>query len=486
MEKFILGAEIFLFASIVLFAVKAILDVTNSDYEVTWNEYIVVTIVVGLVLSFGGVQIGWAQARNSQKSFNEIWGGWENGAWPVDFGCTKDGPCIHEYPCDHYITYTTECNGYDKDGKCTGTHQEPHDNWHACPVYTKETSYLMSTNLDQEFEFGNHCVDLNPVRWGIGSSDYEAGQTAVNACVGIPPAWEAVNYRVNVIHQPGPAFKKNTYENLVIAADEEMFKKYDGYVQEFLAAGILPMVVSPEAIHDYYLTEPIYAVGWAPQNPAQWQEYIRYLDGAVGEELHGTTHVVIIQSPIADRNPQRYITTLKAYWQDPKFCGDNCFPKNGILIVVGTTDGSTVAWARAETGMPVGNRDLINHAEIDLVGVALTPDALIGRIIPEPYVRDDGKNKVRALHPNPGAIETLVWGLKFPETKFVRISMKAKDADDVGTGFNWLEEMIRPTKTQQRWIVFWCSLLSLIPIGIVAANGERPRRRSRSSSSYFR
>lgn len=487
MEKFMLGFWIFLFAAICGLIVKFILDMQNNDKEVTWNEYLIGLAITGIALSFLGVSIGWGMARNNLKSFNELWGGWEAAVWPEGIVCTKDGQCIFTYPCDPWITYTTECDSRDKDGNCTSSHQEPHTHYHSCPIFTVETNYLISDTFGDTHTIASHCIDPNPQRWGLGTSDFEQNQSAPNACVGAPAFWSAADYRVNILHQPGPAFKKNTYDNLVIAADQELYKEVGTYVQEYLDAGLLPMVVSPDKIHDYYLTEPIYFVGFVPSDPGYWQDVMRYLDGGFGDELHGTVHVVITQNPLIDLNPDRYIASLKAYWQDPKYCGDNCFPKNGVLIVVGT-NGVYTTWGRAETGMPVGNTDLIQHAMLgDLTNIAVTPEALLGRVVPEPYIREsDGKAKVRVLHPNPGAVESLIWGLKTQETIFVRISMKAKDPEDVGTGFNYLDSLIRPTKTQQRWIVAVCSILSTGIWLAMALYGERKRARRRQSQSMYR
>lgn len=491
-QKIVLGFWILFFSGLVGLLVKFVLDQMNNDAEITWREYVQGLIVIGLIFSVVGVNIGWSVARNSLKSFNEFWGGWEKAAYTQPITCTKDGACVYEYSCDPYTVPVQHCESKSdgNGGTTTECHTDYETRYHDCPVYTTETSYYVDDTLGQTHEFASHCVDANPVRWGVGTSDFEQNHSAPNACVGVPADWAAVDYRVNVIHQPGPAFKKNVYDNLVIAADQELYKEYAGYVRDYVDAGVMPMVASPDKIHNHYLAEPIYFVGWQPADPNKWIEYIRYMDGGFGDELHGTVHVVIVQSPMADMNPDRYITSMKAYWQDPEYCGDNCFAKNGVLVVIGTKNGVTADWTRCETGMPVGNTDLINvcmspNPEINpLAGVLLTPEATLGLVVPEPYVREDGKNKVRVLHPNPGGVESLIWGLKNPLTVFVRISMSGKDADDVGTGFTYLDELIRPNKDQQRNIVIVCTLLSMVVWVVFGYVGERVRSYRRSSRRF--
>jgi hypothetical protein len=135
---------------------------------------------------------------------------------------------------------------------------------------------------------------------------------------------------VNAIHQPGPAFRR-TCAQPVIAADQG-YTKYAGYVQDYVDAGVMPMVASPDRIHDHYLAEPIYFVGWQPADSNKWVEYIHYMDG-FGEELHGTVH-----GDCSEPNGgcDRIATLLGNPIKRDKDFGDNCFAKNGVLVVIGT------------------------------------------------------------------------------------------------------------------------------------------------------
>ena len=138
-----------------------------------------------------------------------------------------------------------------------------------------------------------------------------------------------------------------------------------------------------------------------------------------------------------------------------------------------------MAWARATTGMPLGNEHMQVAIRNELKGVALTPEALIGEVSGEFYHREsDGKLKVRGLH-GQGVLERVLWGLDNPQTQFVRVSMSGDDPDDVGTGFLYLDSEIQPDAGQKFWIVFWSFWVCMVGWGVVAMYGERPWRRNR-------
>jgi hypothetical protein len=308
-----------------------------------------------------------------------------------------------------------------------------------------------------------------------GEWDYNSPipQNILNAAgIGIPPFWQAANDRITA-DNPGPVTRRMPYDNYILASQYTILRDFSGAIQGYLDRNLLPPVVY--GVRDYYYADKVSFVGYTPEDPQDWELALMYFDAALGDELKGDTHIVIVDANSVT-NPDEYIIALKAHWQDPTVFGDNSLSKNGIIVVVGTLDGQTVAWARGTTGMPLGNELMEVSIREDLDGTPLTPDAVIGRISGEFYIREsDGKTKVRGLH-GTGVLETILWGRGDPNTKFVRVSMTANDADDVGTGFLYLDSEIQPTPDQKRNIEIGVFVISLFVWIGAAAFGERRRR----------
>jgi hypothetical protein len=198
-----------------------------------------------------------------------------------------------------------------------------------------------------------------------------------------------------------------------------------------------------------------------------------YLNAALGSELQGDLHLVILEDLAASINPDAYILALKAYWQDPEVWGDNCLSKNGIVVAIGTTDGETVAWARAQSGMPLGNEQMVVAIRNELQGVALTPERVIGIVRGAFYVDEgDGELMVRGTGES-GVLRRVLWGLDDPQTTFARISMSGDDPRDLGGGFLYLDSEIQPKPGQKLAIVVATFLLCCVVWLVFALIGER-------------
>jgi len=230
----------------------------------------------------------------------------------------------------------------------------------------------------------------------------------------------------------------------------------DGFGSESIKVGqgasiclkdeLLPDVAN--SVHEFYYADKVYFVGYEPIDKKFWQTTLMYLNAALGTELQGDLHIVIVQNAKISAEKDAYITALKAYWSDPKVFGDDTVSKNPIIVVVGTEDGQTVSWARATTGMPLGNEYMLNQIQNKLPGTALTPEALIGIVNGEFYTTVNDKNetklKVRGLHGN-GILNRLLWGLDDAQTKFKRVSMTGNSEDDNGNGFLYLADELEPS-----------------------------------------
>jgi len=445
--------------------VKFVLDRRGSDAEITWVEYAVGMVIIAAVITPIVFTVGWSMAKANKLTFNEYWNGWELEATRQDVACTKDGSCLYEYSCEPYIVIrsSTSC---DDDG-CTTTFY-PETEYHSCPYVTVETSYYVKTTLG-DYTIAEYRFPDNPNgnRW-TATSDFKPSipQHIIDrAGVGIPPFWAAAKARIDA-GRPGPVTKRMEYDNFLLASDKTILRQYSGEIDRYLEAGLLPPVQSK--VHTWYLADKVYFVGYTPDDSEAWQDAAGYLNAALGTELQGDLHLVIVGAQAVD--PDEYVLALKAYWQDPEVFGRDTLSKNGIIVVVGTRDGETVEWVRSITGMPLGNEPMI-VAIRNVKGIPLTPAAVVGAVEGEFYtkVRDDGTTKlaVRGLHDG-GALEKILWGLDDAAAKFVRISMTANDVEDVGLGFSYLYGEIEPTGGQ-KFGIFFVTFLGAVGVWWAAA-----------------
>jgi hypothetical protein len=252
-----------------------------------------------------------------------------------------------------------------------------------------------------------------------------------------------------------------SYANYLYASDMTNLKQYSPDVKQYLDKKLLPALTSK--VRDFYMADKVHFVGYAPDDVRGWQQSLAYLTAALGNEMQGDVQLLIARQDDINANPDLYAIVLKAYWQDKNVFGKDAFSKNGVAVIVGTTDGKTVAWARAFTGMPLGNEQLLVAVRSSLKGVALTPESLFGdvrgQIQTEKSAHGD-KQTVLSTRTG-GALTPLLWGQPDPATKFARVSMTANDSTDHGSGFLYLASEIQPTTGQSAVIVLIAFLLGL-------------------------
>jgi hypothetical protein len=147
--------------------------------------------------------------------------------------------------------------------------------------------------------------------------------------------------------------------------------------------------------------------------------------------------------------------------------------KNGVVVVIGTSDGQTVAWSRAFTGMPLGNEQLLVVLRDKLNGLPLTPQALIGPA----QSRRTPATVIRPPELQAGALERLLWGLDDSSTRFARVKMKG---DKGQGGFLYLNNEIQLTGGQ-KWGVFIFTFLACLAVWLVFALRGQQAGRSRYS-----
>lgn len=429
--------------------IKWYLDRVQSELEITWLEFGLGMLAAIFVVAPLTAWLGWKIAVNSLVDYREYWNGWEMAAIAEPIRCSRDGPCVHEYDCDPYIVLVS-CNCDDK-GNCSMC---PETRYHDCPYVTVETNYSIQTTLG-DYTIGTYRFpdDPNANRWRSSHSIPEHVIQRVG--VGAPPFWSAAKVRMDA-HSPGPVCKRMSYENYVLASERTILKQYSGDVQKFRDAGLLPKLASD--VHDFYWADKVYFVGWKPANPHAWQSALRYLNAALGSELQGDLHLVIVQNETIAGNPDAYVNALRAHWHDVEHYGRDAFAKNAIAIVAGTADGMRVAWARAFTGVPIGNEAMTTAVRNELKGVELDSENFLG---------------------TDSVLRKILWGQDNSATRFARISMSARDATDNGSGYLYLRNEIQPTTGQ---LVAMGVVVFILCGGlwvVAAVVGERARNRPR-------
>jgi hypothetical protein len=449
--------------------VKIVLDRMETPQEITWVEYGIGMAISCLLVGPLIGHIGWSVAKSNLVTFNEYRNGWEVQATRQDIQCTKDGPCVHEYDCDPYQCNPHKCNcsctSRNKDGSCASESCDTcYDTcYHDCPYVTTESSFYVTTTLGQ-FAISENRLPDNPDSYRWSRLVSVPGWLVNRAGTGIPQFWTDVQKRCSA-NNPGPVTKKYEYENYILASDRSILKSYSQDIDRFKSANLFPRL--SHNVFSYYLADKVYFIGYQPKDATSWQDSVRYLNSALGSELQGDLHLVIVQNSTINSNPDIYALALKPYWQNKELFDRDVLSKNGIVVIIGTTDGQTIAWARTFTGMPIGNEEMLLALKNRLKGTTLDPASVVGT------VRGQTNGKAIVGNHGSGVIETVLWGLNSPTTKFRRFSMKAQDKDDFGPGFLYLQGEIEPTGGQKftiALITFFVCCLAWLAFALI---GER-------------
>lgn len=449
-------------------AVKVVTDRSDlTTGQITRSEFVLGSLIVVAVLA-GVTATGLTIAKNNALTFNEYWSGFEVSADVQTVPCSKDGPCSHEYNCDSWTTTSTSTDSKGNVTTTTTTH------WHDCPYVTEEYVYTVTDSMGEIHVLGDHWWPVNPDahRWtGSGYDDAEwswgAPDTPRDVPTGEPALWRAAKNRIGA-GNPGGVTSVHTYDNYIMASQDEVLKQYSGSIDRYQKAGLMP--TPARGVHDHYLADKVYFVGRAPADAATWQESVTRFNGALGYPRQGDLHVIVV----SDRkvtDPDDYTAAVQAYWQSPDL-GDDALSKNGLVVVLGSADGGrTVDWARAFTGMPKGNERLLLDISEDLPGEDLTPSAILGA--PRAVIRG---GEVATVEHGDGALESLVFA---EDAGFVRVHMK---------DFDYLESQIEPGTGAKVLVAAIGFLLSLVIWGVFLAVGEvkdwRPAARHNSRKDY--
>lgn len=447
--------SLILFGSLIVLAIggtaKYVLDRQEHELRITRGEFVVASLVMLLLVIPLTAWLGLKIAFNSTVTYNEFRGGYELEAVWVRIHTSRDGAGAHKYDCDPYQVYVVDSPAYTDDKGNYHPEQGHYETrYHSCPYTTEEWTFLVKTTLGDKYIAENN-LPTNPDQYRYVSPEGWTKRAPDWIPRGVPIFWQRVKDRIDS-NQPGPVTERDTYPNYILPSQHTILKKYSADIDRYKAAGLFPQVSTK--VSNYYYADRAYFVG---VNPAgDWQKYVNAFDAAMGMELQGDLHLVIVDSSkISD--PENYAQSLFAYWQSPDF-GKDAISKNSLMVVLGTRDGQTVEWARAGTGMPKGNETLQIAIRDQMPGTKLDPASVLGPPTGELFQKN-GKTMVRINH-SQGKLDQLVWGAD----KFQRVHM----AD-----YRYLIHEIQPTGSQIAWILFVITIFGCIAWGICIALGPR-------------
>lgn len=458
MSMIIIGALIVLGIGL---AAKLFLDKKESPYRITLAEYAIAGGVMLALVIPGTTWLGYKMAFDNAVTYEEYWGGQEVQAEWKKIKCERDGAAAHTFRCDPYkVRVSYDCSYYTGSGKdrrrVSKTCYRWETRYHSCPYVTEEWTFLVHTTLGT-FTIAANNFPNNPENYRYTSPKGYSRPAPEDVPRGIPAFWTEAKNRLDA-NKPGPVTVRKEYDNLILASQHTILKKYSQDIERYKKEGAFPTISSQ--VRDFYLADRVYFVGLNPDS--RWQWHINYFNGALGYELQGDLHLVLVDADKVS-DPDNYAAALAAYWQSPEL-QPNALSKNAILVVLGVK-GDKVEWSRATTGMPRGNEAMLIEIRDQLKGAPFDPRSILG--VPQgELVNDGGKTKVRIVHgPDQGALESIIFGAN----KFQRVRM---------TDYQYLAHEIEPSDGQKGWIYFFIVLFGVIAWGICIKVGT-PAMRSR-------
>jgi len=368
-----------------------------------------------------------------------------------------------EYDCDPYIVEVPyECG----DAKQSRTCYRSETRYHSCPYVDNEYTYTVTTTLgDYTIDSSRFPVNPQQSRWRRFKRIPD--RVIERAGVGEPEFWSRARNRIDR-GIPGPVTKVTSYDNYVLASRSTILKQYAKLADEYVEQNLLPKIGQGITPDTFYRSQKVHRVGCStPVEP--WNTRLEYLNGAFGNELHGEIQLVLVCDERVISDPDSYRLALEAYWQSTEVFGRSALPKNSVVVIIGTKDGKTVSWGRAFTGMPIGNESLITALESRFRAsreVPWTPKAVIGEVNGQ-VVRAGDIFKARSVRSSAVLTDTL-WGVGNQSTRFARVSMSAKDTNDIGTGFKYLAKDVELKGVHKFLILLFVSIFAGIAFAGIA------------------
>lgn len=420
----------------------------HSDKQLTWKELAISVITVLLVvLPLSNLSVHHMAQASAVSGYQEFWNGSIIAAMSQDYTCERDGVCVHTYQCDpyevwesytDYETRTRTVTRTDSEGKSystTETYTEAVTKWHwvthyhSCPYATSEHSFWLKDSLGQTFTIASHIFAANARAWRSGSG-------LPNVSQGIPQQWADAKAAIERGDDP-PSTKTNDYVNYLLAASDSLLKAYSDKIDAYREQGLIPdhtRNMKSNPIHDSYMADKAVFVKMDldTNDYNAWQDALGKLNSQLGTERQGDLHMLAVPASAID-NPDDYANALLAEWQSRQY-GKEGLAKNAIMLVIGVSaDGKSVQWARAKTGIPEGNGEMLAALSLQLADTQFTPQALLGS--PAATWNGEGEGNL-SFTPSDGIVEQII----LRDHPFLRPCMMCNDEGDSGQGYVYLKD----------------------------------------------
>lgn len=477
---------------VVMFGVKWM---QSHSLHVSWSEYIAGLIIALLVVLPSVFAIGKAWSTAEALTYQEFYNGVETSATVQVVDCrpgqsgdsraSGHSNCSHEFDSGLRYSFTeeyyvTEPDGVDEDGNPkTKRVRKERTVWASIyfPYATKEYAYFIADSLGGDYRFPHAYV-----KDGEG---YEGRSIPGDIPRGDPAEWLDAKAHLDE-GDPRPVTRMFSYDNYILASQDELLLPFSEDVEQFKEAGILPDHTANILSNPLYGFSGSYAdklsfVGVEVEDEAAWQQSLMGFNAALGTEFQGDLHMVLIDSSLVS-SPTSYLNALKAYWLGEDF-GRRAIAKNAIIVVAGVR-GDSIVWAQASTGMPYGNGPMLQHLSSQLPGTTLDPLQVIGdpRIVVTPGVGEEDDAVELTVSATPGVLEQIV----LQDFSFQRACMECVDDNGDQIGYKDLVSMIEPQWWQ--WMImivivavltfgFWFAAANFNMFGWLPGVKSEPRER---------
>jgi hypothetical protein len=353
--------------------------------------------------------------------------------------------CVHTELCDSYLESRQEAQ-YDANGKLTGYKTVWDTKWHDCPKDTYEYTYTLTAKAYNVYTFTIAQDIFGPLSRHIRGNDSGIPRD-------VPAQWQKAKDDLDA-HHSDSMMHWDTYQNYILGSESKDLEDSSDDIQLLLGKKLLPSMVT--SLHDNFLSDKVSFVGCHTGNEAVWQNDLMDFNAQFGTLKQGDMRVVCIQASAlpASISPEDYIRALKAHWQSD--FGKDALPKNAVVLVMAVDDANTtIKWARAETGMPIGNHEMLDALNFRLGGQPFDPDKVFGQTTAT-VSQVEGKPKVTYLPgldttPDEGIVPLTV----MHDHAFKRACMGCTDENEKDQqGFVDLKELIP--------IPFWVAFLTVV------------------------
>ncbi len=459
-----------------------------NTHRIAWSEFLVVAIVM-----FGAVNpivlgVGRSMSVNNIMTYTQELHGVETDAIDDVTDCragyasgysasTGRSNCHWQYDSGRTYNYEeshtrTVCTGSGEDQTCrTETYYTTETASIYYPYATREHTYTLTASMGKAGapspkHFEDVYIDKNPIAFDKS--------TPIPGDIprGAPADWLDAKKHLDA-GNPRSAHMLGTYANPILATGDELLTRYSDKIDQYLEEGILPdptedWLSDPLKGENHWLVNKVSFVNVNVPNQDEWQYAARQFNAAFGMGLRGSLSVVLVgDSTIPETSADEYTNALATHWQDSRDeaeggYGKRALPKNAVVVVLGVK-GDQVAWARAATGMPFGNKGMAEGIALDMPGSTLTPRSIFGapHTVIKPGVDAENftdEDVTITLSSPRGALEEIL----FESSPFKRASMSCNDEDETCEGFADLVDKIDPTPGQKAGMVAVTAVLALI------------------------